>query len=112
MLTYDVQIWASASGRNRAKPYQLRWRVGPQAHSKSYKLKAQADGRRAELLTALRNREQFDTATGLPGSELHESQSPTWYAHACAYAAMKWPSASAKHRASIADGLATITPGW
>ncbi|MFH0243270.1 tyrosine-type recombinase/integrase [Streptomyces sp. HK10] len=110
MLTYDVQIWGIRKRENRAKPYQLRWRVGPQAHSKSYKLKAQADGRRAELLTALRNREQFDTATGLPGSELHESQSPTWYAHACAYAAMKWPSASAKHRASIADGLATITP--
>ncbi|MGP3990674.1 tyrosine-type recombinase/integrase [Streptomyces sp. 3N207] len=87
-----------------------RWRVGAQPHSKSYTLKAQADGRRAELLTALRNREQFDTVTGLPSSELHEQQSPTWYAHACAYALMKWPDASAKHRASIADALATVTP--
>ncbi|MFI9720884.1 site-specific integrase [Streptomyces sp. NPDC052396] len=110
MLTYDVQIWGIRKRANRPKPYMLRWRVGAQAHSKSYALKAQADGRRAELLAALRNREQFDTTTGLPSSELHELKSPTWYEHARAYVAMKWPTASAKHRASIADALATVTP--
>ncbi|MGC5345106.1 site-specific integrase [Streptomyces sp. DT24] len=88
----------------------MRWRVGAQPFSKSYKLKAQADGRRSELLTALRNREQFDTETGLPASEALAAQSPTWYAHAREYVAMKWPNASAKHRASIADALATVTP--
>ncbi|MFK4184702.1 tyrosine-type recombinase/integrase [Streptomyces sparsogenes] len=110
MLTYDVQIWSIRKRANRAKPYQLRWRVGPRPHSKSYTLKAQADGRRAELLTALRQREQFDVDTGVPASELADQTSPTWYEHACAYAVMKWPDASAKHRASIADALATITP--
>ncbi|MEV8056378.1 site-specific integrase [Streptomyces antimycoticus] len=45
-----------------------------------------------------------------PTSELTERNSPTWFVHACAYAAMKWPDASAKHRAGIADALATITP--
>ncbi|MDT0451952.1 site-specific integrase [Streptomyces hesseae] len=110
MLTYDVQIWGIRKRPDRPKPYMLRWRVGTQPHSKSYALKAQADGRRAELLAALRNREQFDTATGLPSSELHELQSPSWYEHARAYVTMKWPTASAKHRASIADALATVTP--
>ncbi|AUA12695.1 hypothetical protein CFP59_04841 [Streptomyces malaysiensis subsp. malaysiensis] len=95
MLTYDVQVWSIRKRENRAKPYQLRWRVGHKPHSKSYALKAQADGRRAELLSALRQREQFDVETGLPASELIEQSSPTWFEHACAYAAMKWPDASA-----------------
>lgn len=110
MLTYDVQIWGIRKRANRAAAYQLRWRVGPRPFSKSYKIKAQADGRRTELLTALRNREQFDTDSGLPSSEMQALKSPTWYSHARAYAAMKWPTASAKHRASIADALSTITP--
>lgn len=110
MLTYDVHIWGIRKRTGRAKPYQLRWRVGPKPHARSFQVKEQADGRRSELLAALRNREQFDVETGLPASEFHRLQSPTWYAHTCAYARMKWPSASAKHRAGIADALATITP--
>ncbi|MEV6314266.1 hypothetical protein [Streptomyces sp. NPDC051776] len=110
MLTYDVQIWGIRKRTNRAASYQLRWRVGPQPFSKSFKIKAQADGRRAELLAALRNRERFDTDLGLPESEVRALESPTWYSHARAYAEMKWPDASAKHRASIADALATVTP--
>ncbi|GAA2064203.1 site-specific integrase [Streptomyces albiaxialis] len=110
MLTYDVKIWSIRKRANRARPFQLRWRVGTQPHSKSYTLKAQADGRRSELMTALRNGEQFDTETGLPASELHAQRSPSWFAHACAYARMKWPDASAKHRAGIADALATVAP--
>ncbi|MFE1728711.1 tyrosine-type recombinase/integrase [Streptomyces bacillaris] len=110
MLTYDVQIWGIRKRPDRAAAYQLRWRVGVQPFSKSYKIKAQADGRRSELLAALRKREQFDTETGLPASEVQAARSPTWFAHAREYVAMKWPNASAKHRASIADALATVTP--
>ncbi len=110
MLTYEVKVWGIRKRADRATPYQLRWRVGIQPFSKSYKLKAQADGRRTELLTALRNREQFDTDTGLPASEVQALNSPTWYEHTLAYTEMKWRNASAKHRASIADALATVTP--
>jgi hypothetical protein len=55
----------------------------------SFKLKAQADGRRSELMTAMRNREQFDEDTGLPASGLDALNTPTWYEHAKAYAVMK-----------------------
>jgi hypothetical protein len=58
----------------------------------------------------VRRGEQFDTETGLPASELRELNSPTWYAHACAYVRMKWPRIAAKHRASIAEMLITVTP--
>ena len=34
----------------------------------------------------------------------------TWYQHAAAYAAMKWPGLAAHSRASLADALATVTP--
>lgn len=110
MLTYDVDIWSIRKRAGRPKPFELRWRVGRRPHSRSFKLKTQADGRRSELMTALREREQFDEETGLPAHELAALNSPTWYEHATAYALMKWPRAAAKHRASIAESLAVVVP--
>jgi integrase len=34
----------------------------------------------------------------------------TWYQHAAAFAAMKWPALAAHSRASVAETLATVTP--
>ncbi|WP_405960856.1 tyrosine-type recombinase/integrase [Streptomyces sp. NBC_00024] len=110
MLTYDVDIWSIRKRSGRPKPFELRWRVGRRPHSRSFKLKTQADGRRSELMAALREREQFDEATGLPARELAALNSPTWYEHAVAYALMKWPRAAAKHRASIGESLAVVIP--
>ncbi|MEU0084784.1 site-specific integrase [Streptomyces sp. NPDC006274] len=112
MLTYDVDIWSIRQRKGRPKPFELRWRVGARPHSRSFKLKAQADGRRSELMAALRDRQQFDEDTGLPASELEALNTPTWYEHSKAYAVMKWPKAAAKHRASIAEALATVTPAF
>ncbi|GAA3754595.1 site-specific integrase [Streptomyces tremellae] len=111
MFTYDVRIYSIETRRDRPKPYRLRWVVGTRKHSKSYTVKAQADGRRSELMTALRSQEQFDMETGLPASELRAQRtSITWYEHARAYVDRKWEAAPAKSRKSYADSLATITP--
>ncbi|GAA4910313.1 site-specific integrase [Streptomyces coeruleoprunus] len=110
MLTYDVVVWSIRQRAGRPKPWELRWRVGSQPHSKSYALKPQADGRRSQLMAALREGQQFDEETGLPAKELAALAMPTWYEHAKAYALMKWPGAAAKHRASIAESLAVVTP--
>ena len=110
MLTYDVVVWSIRQRSGRPKPWELRWRVGSQPHSKSYKLKPQADGRRSELMAALREGQQFDVETGLPAKELAALAMPTWFEHAKAYALMKWPMAAAKHRAGIAESLAVVTP--
>ncbi|MER5956668.1 tyrosine-type recombinase/integrase [Streptomyces sp. NPDC001893] len=110
MLTYDVDVWSIRKRAGRPKPWELRWRVGERPHSRSFKLKPQADGRRAELMAALRDRQQFDEETGLPASELMARTSPSWYEHATEYVLMKWPRAAAKHRASIAESLAVVTP--
>ncbi|MGW6235227.1 tyrosine-type recombinase/integrase [Streptomyces sp. NPDC055094] len=111
MLTFDVRIFSIEVRPDRRKPFRVRWSVGGKKHSKSYTLKAQADGRRSELMTALRKGEQFNTEEGLPVSEQRTLLTTvTWYEHARDYAQMKWPRAAAKHRASIADALATATP--
>ncbi|GGO58329.1 hypothetical protein GCM10012287_56240 [Streptomyces daqingensis] len=110
MLTYDVRVWGIRSRNSKSAPFQLRWLVGGTQHQQPFQTKTQADGRRSELLSAVRNREQFDTKTGLPASELRALNSPTWYAHACAYALMKWPEAAAKHRVGIAEALTNVTP--
>ncbi|MFD8393086.1 tyrosine-type recombinase/integrase [Streptomyces sp. NPDC059680] len=110
MLTYDVDIWSIRKRADRPKPWELRWRVGERPHSRSFKLKPQADGRRAELMAALREQQQFDEETGLPARELMALTSPTWYDHMTEYVLMKWPRAAAKHRASIAESLAVVTP--
>ncbi|MFD4118427.1 tyrosine-type recombinase/integrase [Streptomyces niveus] len=110
MLTFDIRVFEIEIRRDRRKAYRVRWSVGGQKHSKSYALKPQADGRRSELMAALRRGEQFDTEEGLPTSELRAQNTVTWFEHAREYAQMKWPRAAAKHRASIADALATVTP--
>jgi hypothetical protein len=110
-LTYDVRLYSIEVRKNRPKPYRVRWLVGERKHSKSYQLKAQADGRRAELMSAVRRGEQFDEDTGLPMSELRAKNSTvTWYQHTRDYIDRKWPSAPAKSRRNYADALATITP--
>jgi integrase len=109
MLTYDVDIYSIRQRTGRRKPFELRWKVGTRPHSRSFRLKAQADGRRSELMSALRDRQQFDEETGLPASEMYALGTPTWYEHAKAYALMKWPGAAGKHRASIAESLTVVT---
>ncbi|MYS20210.1 site-specific integrase [Streptomyces sp. SID4948] len=109
MLTFDVRIYKLQAWPGRRRPFRVRWRVGGADHSESYQFEAQADGRRAELMGALRLGGQFDTATGLPVAELRARNRVTWFEHASEYARVKWPRISAKHRAGTADALTTLT---
>ncbi|WP_030409689.1 tyrosine-type recombinase/integrase [Streptomyces albus] len=110
-FTYDVRVYGIENRRGRPKPYRVRWLVGHRKHSKSYTVKAQADGRRSELMTALRKGEQFDVETGLPASELRAlAGSVTWYELTRAYVDGRWDRLPAKSRRNDADALATITP--
>ncbi|MFH8219829.1 tyrosine-type recombinase/integrase [Streptomyces sp. NPDC018057] len=110
-LTYDIRVYSLEVRKDRPKPFRVRWLVGERKHSKSYKLKVQADGRRSEIMAAVRRGEQFDEETGLPVSELRAKQgSITWYDHTRSYIERKWPQAPAKSRKNYADALATITP--
>src|SRR5258708_28412213 len=105
--TYDVRIWSirehqskSKKSQNAKKPkttYSLRWIVAGKTFSESFGTRALAESFRAELTTAARKGEAFDTVTGLPVSRARRTQSgPTWYEHTVAYVAMKWPLAAPK----------------
>ncbi|MGW6567034.1 tyrosine-type recombinase/integrase [Streptomyces sp. NPDC054975] len=109
MLTYDVRIWGIRKRVSKTAPFQLRWIVGGKVSQAPFATFTLADGRRAQLKDAIRKGEQFDVETGLPASELRQANSPTWFAHARAYACMKWPDAAAKHRVGIAEALAAVT---
>ncbi|GAA1186840.1 hypothetical protein F4556_003615 [Kitasatospora gansuensis] len=110
MLTFEVYIYAIRDLKRGRKPHQLRWRVGLNPHSRTFATKTLADGRRAQLMTAIQKGEQFDTDSGLPVSELRKRDQVTWFEHAKEYAEKKWARASAKSRSARADALATITP--
>ena len=111
MLTFEFTMYALRTRPQYPKPYQVRWKVGPKPHAASFTTKTQADGRRAQLMAAAQNGEQFDIDTGLPKSELTAKKpQPTWFEHAKDYAGMKWKAAaSAKGRATRADALAAVT---
>jgi len=74
-------------------------------HREKFATRTLADARRAEPLTATRKGESSDTETGPPVSEVRERNRTGRYAHARAHAARKWPTAAARHRASIAERL-------
>ncbi|MET9320052.1 site-specific integrase [Streptomyces sp. NPDC003038] len=109
MYSYDVRIWGIRSRQSKSAPYQLRWVVGGKEHQAPFLTKTLADGRRAQLMGAVRDGEQFDIASGLPVSELRQLKSPTWFEHARAYTCMKWPDAAAKHRVGIAEAMTNVT---
>ncbi|MET9253714.1 tyrosine-type recombinase/integrase [Streptomyces sp. NPDC003717] len=109
MKTYDVRIWGIRTRQSKSAPFQLRWVVGGEKHQAPFRTRTLADARRAELMTAAKSGEPFDTVSGLPLSELRTANSPTWYQHATDYAVMKWPGAAAKHRVGIAEALTAVT---
>ncbi|HUL24696.1 MAG TPA: hypothetical protein VLW44_02860 [Streptosporangiaceae bacterium] len=89
---------------------EVRWRVAASDKSRSFITRALADSYRAELIRAARRGLMFDPATGEPQAWAGPGLATvTWYQHAVAYAAMKWPHLAAHSRASMAEALTTVT---
>lgn len=111
--TYDVRVWSIRARKGKdGKPtsYGVRWRVaGGQPLLKSFKTKAAADSFRADLLSAQRKGEAFDTDTGLPVSLARVANEMSWFEFAQRYVDMKWPRAAAKSRVGNADTMASAT---
>jgi integrase len=117
MSSYEVRIWGfqeyQGKDRKTGKPkvtYRLRWEVAGKTFSKSFQTKAMAETFRSKLLVEQRAGMAFDELTGLPEPMARELSAVTWYDLAVAYVDLKWPRAAAKHRKSIAESLATVTP--
>ncbi len=106
-----MSVYAIRRRADRRHPFEVRWRAAGRVRSKSFITRALADSYRAELVRAARKGREFDPATGEPTEwAVPEPVTVTWYQHATAYAALKWPFLAAHSRASLADALATITP--
>lgn len=111
--SYKVRIWAIKIRKNtkgKVTSYGVRWAVDEASFYESYKVRAQAEGRRADLISAQRAGERFDKQSGLPASMTRAAGDMTWYDFACAYVDMKWPGMAATARQTVAESLIRVTP--
>ena len=110
--SYKVQFWEHRHRADRRKPYMVRWTVAGREFSESFLTKTQADGRKAQLITAARAGEPFDVDRGLPLSELRTENAVTWYQHGLNYVKSRWDGGMNKvllhHRERRADAEAGI----
>ncbi|MEU6877945.1 site-specific integrase [Streptomyces sp. NPDC046712] len=105
--------------KSKTRPYQLRWIVGGKVSSKTFATVALAQSRRSELWLAMKRGEAFRIKDGLPESEVRAAEQAAdsagvqeelpWLSFCREYMAMRWPTAAAKTREGIADGLAAVT---
>ena len=109
--TYDVRVYKTEVYRGtRVSSYTVRWKAGARLWRRSFRIAAQADVFRAELLAAARKGEAFSAVTGEPVSWHRDEPGTSWYDFTCRYVDMKWKTASAKYRRAIAQALAAAAP--
>jgi len=110
-LTYDVKIWTTRAYKGkRGNKYIVRWEVANKERARTHTTKKLAESFRSSLISAARQGFAFDVATGQPEHMTRLLATETWYEHAMAFVDMKWARASPRHRKSIAEALATVTP--
>ena len=102
--------WGASLPTRIASIYTVRWKAGEQLWRRSFRIAAQAEVFRAELLAAARKGEAFSSATGEPVSWHRDEPGTSWYDFTCRYVNMKWNTASAKYRRAIAQALAARRP--
>ncbi|MEV4076676.1 tyrosine-type recombinase/integrase [Nonomuraea fuscirosea] len=109
--SYSATFWEIRRNKSSKKPsYEVRWKVGGRAKSKSFGTKALADNWLSDLRQAAKRGEAFDVETGLPESMLKAKNARTWYAFAAAYVETRWPHSAAKSREGMTDALSNVTP--
>ncbi|MEU3274524.1 integrase [Saccharomonospora sp. NPDC006951] len=112
-LSYEVRVWGLKPRKTKdgkVTSYGVRWKIaGRPLFQRSFKAKAAADSFRADLLSAQRKGEAFDTKSGLPVSMDRTGRELPWFELAQRYIDMKWPHAAAKSRSGNADTMATAT---
>ncbi|MEU8109093.1 tyrosine-type recombinase/integrase [Nonomuraea muscovyensis] len=109
--TYDVRVWQVLTNKNRGgNTYSVRWVTAGKPWRETFTTRALAESFRAELLTAIRKGNAFDTATGRPVQHAGQrAQSVTWWALMCEYVDHRWDEAAPNSRRTTADALATVT---
>ncbi|MGW4488866.1 tyrosine-type recombinase/integrase [Amycolatopsis sp. NPDC004368] len=108
--TFEVKIWEIESRVGKTKTtYRVRWLVAEERFGKTFDGERLAKAFRSKLVTAASEGQAFDTREGLPVTMLRAQRSMTFFKCACAYIDMKWPDASPKYRASLAESMMIAT---
>ena len=116
--SFDVRFRQVRSYKGkRGQTYTVRWDVAGHTHPETYKTKALAESRLAELRTYARKGVPFDVATGLPVPEARQARVQaaragelSWYQHALNYLARRRKGLAGNSIRSVAETLATVTP--
>src|SRR6266496_2853272 len=101
--SYDVKIWAIKARKNAAgkiTSYGVRWTVAKKSNElyESFRVRAQAEGFRSELISAQRRGEALDIASGRPVSWSRVEKDSTWFDLTRTYVDIKWPDMAATAR--------------
>jgi integrase len=109
-ITYDVRIYKTEIYKGaKVTTYTVRWKVEKKPWREPFRISAQAESFRSDLMAAARKGEAFSQATGLPAAWKRREIALSWYDFTLAYSAMKWPYASPNHRRGIAEALTDAT---
>jgi hypothetical protein len=109
--TYDVRIYKTDVYQGaQTTTYWVRWRVAGKDFKEPFRLSAQADSFRSDLVSAARKGEAFVITSGRPVSMQRDSLRLTCYELACAYVDLKWPRAAAMTRKTTAEALTAVIP--
>ncbi|MFL6122201.1 tyrosine-type recombinase/integrase [Actinophytocola sp.] len=111
--SYDVRVYKIEVRRNAAgkvTSHRVPWDVDGQRFRETFKLDAQADSFRSELISAQRKGEAFDTKSGLPTSMMRTSVDMSWFDLTVMYVDLKWPDLAATARQTIAEALIRVAP--
>ena len=107
-----VQIFSlglPAKGTPREKRrYVVRWRVDGRDCKRRFKVKAEAERYRSQLLTMVSNGARFDRSSGLPLP--WQTETISWWSWSCEWFALKWPHWAGSSRKSGAEALVAFTP--
>jgi len=109
--SYNIKIWKTEKYEGKqVTTYTVRWSVAGRRWRAAHRTRALAESFRSQLVSAAREGQAFDVATGRPVSMLRaETAVTTWYDFACQYVDMKWPAAAGKYRKSIAEAMTSAT---
>ncbi len=112
--TYDARIHEihKRYDKGSAKPtrYVVRWSVARKRMERGFKLSAQADSFRSELMTAARRGEPFEVASGLPFSMVRSERTDmSWFDLVSAHCAVRWDELSPGSRRNLVRDLSDVT---
>jgi integrase len=112
--SHDVRFFKTEVRKNaqgKVTSYRVQWSVDGKRplFRRTFRLSAQAESFRSELVTAANRGEPFDTLTGLPARMKQSKPVPTWYEFALQFVEAKWPYASPNHRRGIAEAVTDAT---